>query len=194
MSIVEILSSVDSIAKAIAKKNQELETLKQQLAHELSIVNTYISNHLDSEATNTDYKTILHQLEPTVECPNCKHTIWNNQDPRCPFVLVPKSKLSQPASSPETELRKLSINSNVPLEDNRQSEREKPTSLSPTTTSLSPTKSSPPPSSTVPNAKAKLRNPKVSLKSKSKLCSYCKQQGHTRAKCMLRLTTPVKEE
>lgn len=152
MSIVELLKTVDHLARAVAQKNQELDTLKRhydaKLKHMDLLLNQVEQLVLDPHASAKDHVESL-------KCSHCYHAI-NTEG----YVILKKEPVLQmlrqidPSKSQET----------LRLTDSQ-------------------------PTATVPHYKSP---PVNSPKPTNRACSYCHEVGHTRAKCIKRLTTPAK--
>ncbi|EGW34242.1 uncharacterized protein SPAPADRAFT_59671 [Spathaspora passalidarum NRRL Y-27907] len=97
MSIVELSATVDKLAKIINQKNKQLEDLKQGYDQKLHIINEYIrtlegSIEGDSSKESIPNEEFIKKISSKVECPNCKHVIWDNMQSG-EYVLVPKHQL-----------------------------------------------------------------------------------------------------
>lgn len=179
MSIVELLKSVDTLAKVIHQKNLELEELKRGYDSKLREINKYIEvlhkqeNIEDGPQVNEkDFRDIIR--EP-VKCEKCDHTIWN-MDEESDFIIMPKRKLQyilkkDNRESIEKLLDRLDRESlSAPDSEDKSKIRQSTVGDNMQTTA--------------PKAYRKHYN-----KSK-KTCSYCSKPGHSRAHCMVRLTNP----
>lgn len=152
MSIVELLKTVDHLARAVAQKNQELDTLKRhydaKLKHMDLLLNQVEQLVLDPHASAKD------QVE-SLKCSRCNHTM-NTEG----YVILEREPVLQmlrqidPSKSRET----LRLTESQPI-------------------------------AAVPHRKWP---PVHSSKPTNRTCSYCHEVGHTRAKCIKRLTTPAK--
>lgn len=160
MSIVELLKSVDILARAIAEKTKELEDLKKVYEEKLETINAYILNVQESillqDQDEIDDDHFISQITEPIRCTKCNTEVYGNTlDSK--FILVPKSKLKNiipKQMKPEVKIpnvEKLTLSSSTDSE--------------------------------------KLTRNHHYSKSK-KTCSYCKKAGHSRAKCLTRLSTP----
>lgn len=153
MSIVELLKTVDHLVRAVAQKNQELDTLKRHYDAKLKHMDDLLSQVerlvLDPHASANDEAESL-------KCSHCNNTI-NTEG----YVIMKKESVLQmlqqidPSRSRET----------LRLAESQPTDAE-PHPMPPPVHSSKPTRKS---------------------------CSYCHEVGHTRAKCIKRLTTPAKE-
>ncbi|ODV79984.1 uncharacterized protein CANTADRAFT_25749 [Suhomyces tanzawaensis NRRL Y-17324] len=167
MSVVELLKSVDSLARLITERTQELEKLKQDYNAKLQTINAYLEQlpqHgvLGLGKHELDEKAFLEAVSADMDCPKCQSKVYlNGAD--SDYILIPKQKL-----------RLLGIESTPEIDDRLAS-------LKLSTTKEQATGHEYP------------RNPtKHYHNSKSKkICSYCKKPGHSRAKCLVRLLTPA---
>lgn len=161
MSIVDVLKSVDELAKAINEKSQEINRLKAQYSEKLLLLNSYV-DHLPVTSDSINDDELLEQINKDVKCENCSHTVWSNLNKDSKFVILPKDFVR----NPNLNIEKEQSNSNtIRHEDTMQN----------TTEEIYNT----------PNNNHK--NKKYFNKSK-KICSYCKKPGHSRSKCFVRLS------
>lgn len=147
MSIVDLLSSLDSLAKVINKKNHEVDALKKELEQKLTLVNLYLLGLHQYDIEENDI--LLTQLQNTIHCPNCDCKVWDNKT--LDFILIPKANLKKKEKEEEQDIPDMAISK---LNIDKQPSR---------------------------------KHGKIS-------CSYCKELGHTRAKCPVKLATPKKEK
>mmetsp|Transcript_81 Transcript_81/g.84 ORF Transcript_81/g.84 Transcript_81/m.84 type:complete len:180 (+) Transcript_81:30-569(+) len=179
MSIVELLKSVDTLAKIINQKNLELEELKKGYDSKLHEINKYIRILQEQEAIETekDIKDIPEEIfrekiGSTIRCSNCDHEVWSiNSD--SDFIIIPKRKLQyllghERDGSLLNELKDLTIQNDL-------------------ATHKSPEIRSSPHHYSGFNGYKKQYNTKS-----KKTCSYCSKPGHSRAHCLIRLSTPTK--
>lgn len=227
MSIVDILSSLDALAKAINKKNQQVDQLQQQLLEKLANLNQYLNNISDY---NLDPDTLIDRLQDKICCNNCNCTIWDNEN--LDFLLIPKSKLKKidkfsqntmTSSSSSNIIENSSPNTNSSsntIENSSSNTIKNSSSLNTIANSLSSiTIASSSSSSVSTNARLSSSPVSTNARSSSSLeqfssnssyhskpdiasrpkhdksrisCSYCKELGHKRAKCPVKLATPKK--
>ncbi|KAG7665795.1 uncharacterized protein J8A68_000620 [[Candida] subhashii] len=177
MSIVELSNTVDKLARVINQKNQELEELKKGYDEKLYLINNYvrrlesvITDHCgdddddddDDEFREINDEKLIHTLSNDINCPNCNHKVWNNKESE--FILLPKSQVKYLVRGKSTS-------------ESNQPETERIHSYTQQTSSSS--------TRSFPQQQSKSKN-------KSKvICSFCKEPGHTRAKCLTRLNTPA---
>ena len=181
MSIVELLNTVDKLAKAVTQKNKELDTLKLEYNAKITQMNLYLStlqeivlteNHNHQQDVTDD--EFIAATTGSLSCPKCSTGVSMDD-----FVILPKGKIKLLAE--KSEPLRLSFEK-LNLEATATS-----STISSTTPKYSPSKDSRD-SSASPHTDKKhqeRRLPKI-------VCSYCQKPGHTRAKCFARLNTPMK--
>lgn len=166
MNILELLKTVDELAKVIVQKNNELELLKEGYDSKIRQLNEYISvvrkgldikDYDDSRQTITGEELLQTVLKANV-CSNCLHRMWNEDD----FILVPLQKVRL-LSGPEQKERHVE----------RQPEQQKPEQQQPEQRQQHVYSH--------PHSQSKKST------SSKRICSYCKQLGHSRAKCPTKL-------
>lgn len=176
MSIVELLKSVDTLAKIINQKNLELEELKKGYDSKLHEINKYIRILQEQEGIETEKDipedVFREKISSTIKCNKCNHEVWNiNSD--SDFIIIPKRKLKYLLGHESdrrllNELKELKIQNDSTVYNNsdiRPSPHEYPG----------------------PKGYKKQYNTKS-----KKTCSYCSKPGHSRAHCLVRLATPTK--
>lgn len=161
MSIVDVLRSVDELAKAINEKSQELTRLKTQYSEKLLLLNTYV-DHLPVTSDSINDDELLEQINKDVKCENCSHTVWSNLNKDSKFVVLPKGVVRNPNLNIGKDQ---STNYTIRHEDTMQNTNKE---------TYNTTHNNP-------------KNKKFFNKSK-KICSYCKKPGHSRSKCFVRLS------
>ena len=176
MSIVELLKSVDTLAKIINQKNHELEELKKGYDSKLHEINKYIRILQEQEGIKVDGEIpeeILRQkINNVIKCSKCDHEIWNiNSDNE--FIIIPKQKL-QYLLGKESDKRLLDGLGELTLQKD---------SVTDTNSEIRPS----------PKGYSSPKGYKKQYHTKSKkICSYCSKPGHSRAHCLIRLATPKK--
>lgn len=99
MSLVEVLKSLDELAKAFHEKSASLDKVKLEYTAKLKFINKYIerlpttSENEDGHESVEDDK-LLNQLSSSITCKNCKHIVWDNQ--QSDLVLIPRKMLKVP--------------------------------------------------------------------------------------------------
>lgn len=159
MSIVEVLKSVEVLAKAVHEKSKHLDELIAQYNTKILLVNKF----LDKLPTDCEINKLLteEQFIDSInhpQCPKCQATIDDE------FLIIPKRKVAV-ENDAENE-SKVSKSTNVPHDELSTSSPEHISSY-------------------LPN-KSTTSQHKYQEKSK-KVCSYCKRTGHSRARCFKRL-------
>ncbi|RLV95490.1 hypothetical protein JA1_001038 [Spathaspora sp. JA1] len=107
MSIVELSATVDKLARIINQKNKELEELKQGYDQKLHVINNYIRTLEDcigdSSKEAIDDEDFVKMISSNIECPNCKHSIWNNSQESGEYILLPRHQLKHLIHEPSHE-------------------------------------------------------------------------------------------
>ena len=176
MSIVELLKSVDTLAKIINQKNHELEELKKGYDAKLHEINKYIRILQQQEDVKPDVEmpeeVFRDKIDTIIKCNKCDNEIWNiNSDSE--FIIIPKKKLRYLLRNESDE--KL-------LDGLRELDLQKSPN-SDTTPEIRPS----------PKEYSSVKSYKKQYNTKSKkTCSYCSKPGHSRAHCLTRLATPTK--
>ncbi|CCE86438.1 Piso0_004928 [Millerozyma farinosa CBS 7064] len=173
MSIVELSKTIDTLAKSINEKNEELERLKKDFDDKLKVINQYIGlfNNKDGEQVQELNKMSSEELTSMItkkiHCNNCNNIVWDlNQESE--YILIPKSPVKLIRADDKTISQPKSENSAVKNV-----------------------------SATMGSSEAQLDKPATqSTRTKKKgrshiTCSYCRQQGHVRANCHARLNKPL---
>lgn len=171
MSIVDILKSLDELAKAITQKNIEVDELKKLYNHKISIINQYVElldSDIDFEKIENEIleMELVERLEKPIVCENCNNSI-SLLDGSSKFALIPKSRIRQ------VKLNKTpSTNRGDIVHDNGSSANITPSNVN----------------GYIP-AKLEKRGQihAYNRNQSKKTCSYCNKPGHTRAKCFTRL-------
>ena len=161
MNILELLKTVEELAKVIVQKNNELEVLKEGYDSKIRQLNEYIESvqqglNIPDNTTTISGDQLLKTVEQGNVCPNCNNTLWNEQD----YILLPKRKVKlltvQGHEQQQFQLQTLSqdeVQSNIYSHPHALPAKDK----------------------------------KSKATSNKRICSYCKQLGHSRAKCPARL-------
>lgn len=159
MSLLEVLKSVDELARAYQEKTKVLDQLKSEYEGKLALINKYIETlpKEDSQALIND-EELLNRLKEPVACKNCNNTVWNNGEGN--MVLLPRSCVKVPESSKDPKDPK------NPKETDDMIRRLQLIQIHPST----------------PN-----HNSRANKNSSKRVCSYCQKKGHSRAKCFARL-------
>ncbi|CCE85339.1 Piso0_004928 [Millerozyma farinosa CBS 7064] len=173
MSIVELSKTIDTLAKSINEKNEELERLKRDFDNKLKVINQYIGlfNNKDGEEAeelnNMNSKELTEMITKKIHCNHCNNIIWDvNQESE--YILIPRSAVklirvddkTMPQQKFENTASK-GVSANL---GSSESQFEKPATQS----------------------------TKTKKKGRSHItCSYCHQQGHVRANCHARLNKPL---
>lgn len=175
MSITELLSTVDQLARAVTQKNKELDALKVEYNAKIAQMNLYLSSlqdlvlgdtHRNKEGANDDAATAAVGLS----CPQCSATVELDD-----YVIIPKSKirlLFEEVEPLRRSLENVTIGEEPAAHTNSAAKYISPKGLR----------------LVGPPRDRKLQEKKFS----SVICSYCQKPGHTRAKCYARLNTPLK--
>lgn len=172
MSIVELLKTIDTLAKSINEKNEELERLKKDFDDKLKVINQYIGlfNNRDEEQVqelNMSSDELTGMITKNIHCNNCNNIIWDlNQESE--YILIPKSAVKliraddKTISHPKPE--NLAVKNVVATLGSLEAQFDKPA----------------------------MQLTKAKKKGRSHItCSYCHQQGHVRANCHARLNKPL---
>lgn len=176
MSIVELLKSVDTLAKIINQKNHELEELKKGYDSKIHEINKYIKILQEQEGIKPDEQipenVFRDKIDNVIKCSKCDHEIWNINS-NSEFIIIPKQKLQYLLGNESDkrlldELRELTIQKDSGMDTNSE--------IRPSSKGFS-------------NPKGNKKQ--YNTKSK-KTCSYCSKPGHSRAHCLIRLATPTK--
>ncbi|CUM49053.1 unnamed protein product [Debaryomyces tyrocola] len=176
MSIVELLKSVDTLAKIINQKNHELEELKKGYDAKLHEINKYIRVLQEQEDVKPDgempEEVFREKIDSIIKCSKCDHEIWNINSNN-EFIIIPKKKLQYLLGNESDKrlldgLRELTIQKDSGADTNSEI-RPSPKGYS------------------SPKGYKKQYNTKS-----KKTCSYCSKPGHSRAHCLIRLATPTK--
>lgn len=173
MSIVELLKSVDQLAKAVTSKNKELDQLKENYNAKIEQMNHYLSKiqqlalpqtSNDSEINDEEFLDMVNSSQ----CSNCNLKLDTEE-----YIVIPRAQLKQLISN-DSQLKDDLANLKL---DNTINEEERHSASIPT----------------AHKSKQSIYTPPVKERGNTKkICSYCKKQGHTRAKCLTRLSTPLK--
>ena len=175
MSIVELLKSVDTLAKIINQKNNELEELKKGYDAKLHEINKYIRILQEHEGVEPDGEmpdaVFREKIDSITKCSKCDHEIWNINS-NSEFIIIPKQKLQYLLGNESDKrlldgLRELTIQKDSGTDTNSEI-RPSPKGYS------------------SPKGYKKQYNTKS-----KKTCSYCSKPGHSRAHCLIRLATPT---
>ncbi|CAH2350445.1 hypothetical protein CLIB1423_01S10264 [[Candida] railenensis] len=183
MSIVELSSTVDKLAKAVTQKNKELDTLKSEYNAKIMQMNSYLSTLQDivlaenhnhqQEVTDDDFITATNG---GLNCPKCSTRVRMDD-----FIIVPRGKIRLLAEKSEplrSSFEKLNLEGTSATTNTNYA----------TTTNTTPKYSPSKDSSASPHTDKKHQE----RRSSKVICSYCQKPGHTRAKCFARLNAPMK--
>lgn len=171
MSIVDLLKSVDTLAKLITQKNQELESLKKNYDAKLNQINKFINlinsqTSLEQEPPRDEISDdeLLKIIDKKISCLSCHQEIWDiNED--TDFIIIPKKKIQFLLKQQQWDQK----NSNE-LSD-------KLNNISIGASATDDRSPSPYQSTYTPHKKSNFK----------KTCSYCHKKGHSRARCLERL-------
>lgn len=178
MSVVDLLKSVDTLAKIINQKNRELDELKKGYDAKLHEINKYVevlqklglTDDKNEVMSEERFRKIIHQ---PAKCSNCNHEIWNI-DGDGELVAIPRKKLQYILQNTHMDVPSLLGGmEDLKIKDNESSCFEPRVR---------------------PNFKGnQSSNGERHFANKSKkTCSYCKKTGHSRAHCLVRLNNPTK--
>lgn len=95
MGILELLKSVDELAKVIVQKNNELEQLKEGYDSKVRQLNEYIALVQQGLQIHDDERTItgdelLETMKQPIKCSHCHNKLSLDGD----FILIPKRKVA----------------------------------------------------------------------------------------------------
>lgn len=93
MLVAEVSKSMDELARAINKKNIELDTLKADYSQKLETLNIYLRHLSIGQQSPDELQSLIKQ---PVECPGC-HTLLHDLFKDSDFVLVPRKSVAVPA-------------------------------------------------------------------------------------------------
>lgn len=164
MLIVEFLKTVGQLAEAITHKNAELERLKIEYEKKLALLNSYIGIYASNQdGQELDDTKLIDLISQDFKCPNCEHKLYSLMKDS-DFVLIPKKKIKTPQTgSPglSDQLRQLSLDAQK-LSSTTLDQKE--------------------------NQPIQEKQKRHHGGKQKRTCSYCKESGHSRAKCFKRLT------
>lgn len=160
MSIVEVLKSVEVLAKAVHEKSKHLDELIAQYNTKIQLVNSFLeklptTNEVDELLTD---ELFINSIKKP-QCPSCNKSFDGE------FILVPKRKVEVKVDGENT----------ASIRQNEQS-TSSPDAHSPYILIKE--------SSTSRGAAS---NNNMYREKSKKVCSYCKKTGHSRARCFKRL-------
>lgn len=173
LSLEDLLTTVDSLARTVARKNLELEVLKKSYDEKLLQINQYIElvqnavkPQRDEQGDSDNWEQISEErflalVNQKVECSGCNSTLWDNTE-LLEYMLIPKKTLKYLLRKPEESL----------------------------TDAFGKLRTTPVPSSATTFSSVLSQRRREQTRSK-KTCSYCHKPGHSRAKCFTRLSNPV---
>lgn len=93
MAIVELLKSLDNLARAIVEKNKEVDEMKKEYESKLRTVNQYLKLLQDpTNHSTTNEETFLTALANQATCPHCEKHL--NTSASSEFVLIPRNQIA----------------------------------------------------------------------------------------------------
>lgn len=176
MLLIEILRTVGQLAEAVAQKTAEVDKLKKDYEKKLATVNKYIEL-LTSHNANNDVLSedkAMELIEKDITCPHC-HKNVNSLQENPDYVVVPRKKIHVPQQSARdvaNQLHQLTLDTQKVRQDITTHEEKDPVSGPKDL-----------PKDSIPKEPKKHHGGKL-----KRTCSYCKQPGHSRARCFKRLT------
>lgn len=184
MSVADLLDTIERLVQVVNEKNRELELLKEAYGTKLRDIGRYLDAlnevfgtvEFFEDGHNTDKRTISEAelariAKKSIRCPNCETEVCNNAK-NSDFVLIPRCHLEQKGSvGPRIHH---SQGSAGVVQSSGTTEEHLPSYQSHRPQLMQDPSHSPTP---LPSQK----------RAGKKTCSYCHQQGHSRARCLQRL-------